>query len=137
MSTQAEVLIAGGAAKGPALVLGAPISFWGGVDPASGTIIMPSHPDHGATIAGTVLFVPATVGSSSAASVMLELVHNGSAPAALVFHKPDAILIAGLVAAREMGLRQPAALRLDADEFGAFADKTVDVSLDGKLAVTD
>ena len=134
---KAEVLIASGAAKGPALVLDKPISFWGGVDPASGTIIMPSHPDHGATIAGTVLFVPATVGSSSAASVMLELVHNGSAPVALVFHKPDAILIAGLVAAREMGLNQPTALQLDAAAFAAFAGKTVDVSVEGKLAVTD
>ena len=137
MSTQAEILIAGDAAKGPALVLGAPISFWGGVDPTSGTIIMPSHPDHGASIAGTVLFVPGTIGSSSAASVMLELVHNGSAPEALVFHKPDAILIAGLVAAREMGLNQPAALRLDGAEFSAFADRAVSVSADGKLAVTD
>ena len=137
MSAQAEVLIAGNAARGPALVLGAPISFWGGVDPASGAIIMPSHPDHGVTIAGAVLFVPATVGSSSAASVMLELVHNGSAPSALVFHKPDAILIAGLVAAREMGLSQPAALQLDAAAFAAFAGKTVDVSVEGKLTVTD
>ena len=131
-----DVLIASGAAEGPALVLDKPISFWGGVDPASGTIIMPSHPDHGASIAHTVLFVPATVGSSSAASVMLELVHNGSAPSALVFHKPDAILIAGLVAAREMGLKQPAALQLDAEAFAGFAGRTVDVSADGKLTAT-
>ena len=133
---QAAVLIAGNAASGPALVLGAPISFWGGVDPASGAIIMPSHPDHGASIARTVLFVPATVGSSSAASVILELVHNGSAPAAIVFHQPDAILIAGLVAAREMGLKQPAALQLDVAAFAGFAGRTVDVSADGKLTAT-
>ena len=87
-------LVVAGEVAGNVLVCDEGLSFWGGVDPASGAIIMPSHPDHGASIAHTVLFVPATVGSSSAASVMLELVHNGSAPSALVFHKPDAILIA-------------------------------------------
>lgn len=31
---QGEILVAGDAGKGEALVLTAPISFWGGVDPA-------------------------------------------------------------------------------------------------------
>ncbi len=138
MSAQAEVLIAGRpVARAPALVLGAPISFWGGVDPATGTIIMPRHPDCGASIAGTALFIPAMIGSSSAASVMLELVHNGSAPAVLVFGEPDAILIAGLIAAREMGLDQPAALRLDTDMFRQFAGQDVSAGADGRIALHD
>lgn len=133
MSARASVLLAGPPVTAPGLVLGAPVSFWGGVDPATGTIIMPSHPDFGTSIAGTVLFVPATIGSSGASSVMLELVHNGKAPAALVLNQPDAILIVGLIAARELGLAHPMALRLEADAFAAYAGVSVTVSADGGI----
>ena len=56
-----------------------------------------------------VLFLPGTIGSSSASAVLLELVHNGHAPAALVLHEPDAILLLGLIVAREMGWPTPGA----------------------------
>ena len=52
-----------------------------------------------------MLFLPGTIGSSSASAVLLELVHDGRAPAALVLHEPDAILLLGLIVAREMGWR--------------------------------
>src|SRR6187431_3282080 len=91
-----EVLVAGSAGRGPALVLTAPISFWGGVDARSGRIADVRHPQHGVSIAGTVLFLPGTIGSSSASAVLMELVHAGYAPEALVLHEPDAILLLGL-----------------------------------------
>ena len=40
-----------GTASGPVLRLDQPLSFWGGVDPATGTLLVPPH----AAIAGTVL----------------------------------------------------------------------------------
>ena len=43
---QGEILVAGHAGSGPALVLSAPISFWGGVDPKTGTIVDVRHPEH-------------------------------------------------------------------------------------------
>ncbi len=103
MELTAEPLIPGAAACGPCLALSAPISFWGGVDPRSGTIIDARHPERGLCIAGTVLALPGTIGSSSASAVLLELVHAGKAPAALLLDAPDAILLLGLVVAREMG----------------------------------
>ena len=72
---------------------------------------MSAIPQHGETIAGTVLFLPGTIGSSSASAVLLELVHNGNAPAALVLHEPDAILLLGLIVAREMGWTTPVAVQ--------------------------
>ncbi|MEZ5810477.1 MAG: DUF126 domain-containing protein [Rhizobiaceae bacterium] len=131
-AAQARIIIDGGKAAGKALVLGAPISFWGGVDPKTGTIIDVRHPEHGAGTAGTVLFVPATAGSSTASTILLELVHVGRAPAAIVLHEPDAILLLGLVAAREMGLAVPPALALDRALHGQFAGKTVTVE-DGTI----
>ena len=122
-----EILVPGAAGAGPALVLTAPISFWGGIDPATGGVIDVRHPQHGATVSGTVLFLPGTIGSSSASAVLLELVHNGHAPAALVLHEPDAIV------AREMGWPTPVALRLDRAGFTAFEGARVAVDTDGAV----
>ena len=133
---QGEILVAGESGSGPALVLSAPISFWGGVDPKSGTIADVRHPEHGRSVAGSVLFLPGTIGSSSASAVLLELVHNGHAPAALVLHEPDAILLLGLIVAREMGWRTPVAVRLDRNGFQSFAGKDVSVSTEGLLEIS-
>ena len=133
MSALAEILVPGRAGEGEALVLTAPISFWGGVDPKSGRIADVRHPQHGETIAGRVLFLPGTIGSSSASAVLMELVHNGHAPAALVLHEPDAILLLGLIVGREMGWRTPVALRLERGAFAAYRGRRVSVADDGAL----
>jgi uncharacterized protein len=115
--------------------LTAPISFWGGVNPRTGEIADTRHPELGQSISGKVLMIPATVGSSSAAAVLLELVHAGLAPAALVLHEPDAILLLGLIVAKEMALTTPIALRLDANHFAALHGRPVRISGDGTIAV--
>jgi uncharacterized protein len=107
-----EVLIPGPAVSGPALTLTAPISFWGGVDPKTSVIADVRHPQHGIPIAGTILTLPGTIGSSSASAVLLELIHRGIAPAAIILHAPDAILLLGVLAAREMGWGGPGAYRV-------------------------
>jgi predicted aconitase with swiveling domain len=98
-AAQGEILVPGAAGEGGALVLTAPISFWGGVDPKSGRIVDVRHPQYGEAISGKVLFLPGTIGSSSASAVLMELVHSGHAPAAIVLHEPDAILLLGLIVA--------------------------------------
>jgi uncharacterized protein len=103
-----RVLVEGSAegwAEGRVLLLRKPISFWGGVDPESGRIADPRHPDHGVELAGRILAVPATIGSSSSSAVMLELLRGGRAPAALLLGSMDAILVLGVVVAGEMGYR--------------------------------
>jgi uncharacterized protein len=97
-----QVLI-DGTAEGPLLRLVEPISFWGGVDPATGRLTDPRHPQHGVAITGTVLALAATRGSSSSSAIMLELLARGIAPAALVLGEPDAILALGVIVGREMG----------------------------------
>jgi predicted aconitase with swiveling domain len=131
--TLAPIIASGGAAAGPGLVLAAPISFWGGVDPKSGDIIDARHPDRGRNIAGAVLCLPGTIGSSSASAVLLELVHAGRAPAAIIMPEPDAILLMGLIVAREMGWAHPPAYRLDAAAQGALAGRDIAISPDGEL----
>ncbi|PBB89507.1 hypothetical protein CK215_27205 [Mesorhizobium sp. WSM3864] len=135
MSAAAEILVRGKAGKGEALVLTAPISFWGGVDPKTGRIADVRHPQHGEVIFGRVLFLPGTIGSSSASAVLMELVHNGRGPAALILHEPDAILLLGLIVAREMGWETPMAVRLGRGVFDAYRGSTVKVDDDGAVSV--
>jgi predicted aconitase with swiveling domain len=132
----AEILVPGSSGEGEALVLDAPISFWGGVDPKTGRIADVRHPQCGKSIAGRVLFLPGTIGSSSASAVLLELTHNGHAPAALVLHEPEAILLLGLVVAREMGWPTPLALKLPRENFDTCRGRTVRVTNDAALMVS-
>ena len=129
-----DVLVDGRPGTGPALILDAPISFWGGVDPKSGLIADVRHPQHGESIAGKVLFLPGTIGSSSASAVLLELVRNGHAPAAIVMHEPDAILLLGLIVAKEMGWKTPIAVRLDRRHFSTYRDREAEVGGDARDA---
>lgn len=132
---QCEILVSGEPASGEALILDAPISFWGGVDPKSGRIADVRHPQHGQSIAGKVLFLPGTIGSSSASAVLMELVHSGNAPAALVLNEPDAILLLGLIVAKEMGWSTPPAVKLPKAEHAAFAGRTATLSASGTLGL--
>lgn len=92
-----------GNAEGRLLVLRKPVSFWGGVDPESGTIADPRHPQHGERLGGRILAMKRTIGSSSSSAIMLELLRNGTAPAAVVVGEPDAILVLGVLVAQELG----------------------------------
>ena len=91
-----------GAAEGRALVLDEPLSFWGGVDPATGDIVDPRHPQHGANVAGRILVMPSGRGSSSSSSVLAEAIRAGTAPAAIVLREADPILALGAIVAREL-----------------------------------
>jgi uncharacterized protein len=105
-----------GRARGPVLRLDHPLSFWGGVDPASGTLLAPPF----GSIAGMVLMLPETIGSSSSSAVLLELLRNGRAPAALVLGQIDAILGLGILAAQEMGWTTIPLLVLEVAEQAGF-----------------
>ena len=73
-----------GAAEGEALVTHEALSFWGGYDFTTGTIIDKHHPLAGVRAAGRVLVVPFSKGSSTTTAVLLEAVRAGTAPAALL-----------------------------------------------------
>jgi len=95
---QGRALVAGEAA-GPALVLEAPLSLWGGMDPHSGRLSDHHHPQLGATITGQVLVMPSGRGSSSSSSVLAESIRLGTAPLAILLADPDEILVLGALVA--------------------------------------
>jgi predicted aconitase with swiveling domain len=79
-----------------------PLSFWGGLDAASGRVIDRSHPAFGAEIAGRVLAMPSGRGSSSASSVLAEAIRRGTAPAAIILTIADPIITVGAIVARKL-----------------------------------
>jgi len=132
MSWQAETLIDGNA-TGTVLRLDAPISFWGGVDPATSAICLAGHPQEGQRIAGTILVIDRLIGSSSSSAVMLELLYRGIGPTALILGGRDAILPIGSLVAEQMGWTPCPLLLLDAPPF-----KTGDIlRLDGGTIYND
>lgn len=91
-----------------ALVLAEPLSLWGGMDPATGEVTDPHHPQRGANLRGRVVVMPGGRGSSSSASVLAEAARAGVAPAGFVLTEPDLILSVGAAVAEELyGVRIP------------------------------
>ena len=82
------------------MVTSEPISFWGGVDPASGRIIDPRHELFGQTVCGKVLAFPYGKGSSTTSLIILELLQVGMAPVAIINVHTEPILATGPVVSR-------------------------------------
>lgn len=103
-----------GVGSGQLLLLDEPLSFWGGTDRRTGMIIDAHHPQHGTSIAGRVLLMDASRGSSSSSSVLAEQLRAGVGPAAILLIARDAIVALGALAAAELyGTAMPLAM-LDA-----------------------
>lgn len=122
--------------RAPALMLTEPISFWGGISPITGVLIDPRSRNHNRPICGTALFIRELRGSSSASSVLLELVYRALAPAAIILDSPDAILALGAIVGREMGWKSPPIFRLPISQQTLISDGSlVSVTRDGQLTV--
>ena len=78
------------------------LSFWGGVDPETGTIIDIHHPCYQQNISGKILMMPSSRGSCSGSGVLLELCLKNIAPAAIIFHEAEEILSLGALVAERI-----------------------------------
>ena len=91
-----------GSGTGSALVLEEPLSFWGGLDPATGEIVEASHPQRGQKVTGCILVLPSGRGSSSSATVLAESIGLGTGPTGIVLGEPDEIIAIGAIVAAEL-----------------------------------
>lgn len=86
-----------GEATGTTLVSSEPLSFYGGVDPASGRVIERGHPLEGRSIAGRVLVLPTGKGSTVGSYVLYRMARLGTAPAAIVCAVCDTVVAVGAI----------------------------------------
>jgi len=91
--------LVGGGFEGEVLCLDEALSFWGGFDASTGTVIDRSHPQVGASLAGRVVAMPGSKGSSGTPGVLGESIRRGTGPAAMVVTKADINLVAGALTA--------------------------------------
>lgn len=112
-----------GCAQGALLFADVGLSFWGGVDPCSGEVIDRHHPLSGEHLAGRVLAIPSGRGSCTGSSVLMELISNGHAPAALVLAEADEILTLGVLVAQMIFERSLPVLCIGQEAFAALRGK--------------
>ncbi len=133
---QAKVLVPG-SGRGIALVLAEPLSLWGGLNPETGEIIDRRHPQAGQVVTNRVLVLPSGRGSSSASSILLEAVKQGTAPAAIITSEADGILALGAAVAREMYDQAPPILVLEREAYAQLeTGQQVEIRADGAVLLT-
>ncbi|HEV7304667.1 aconitase X [Ensifer sp.] len=113
--------ILSGSADGPIIATEEALSFWGGVDPATGRVIDVHHPLHGLCLTGGILMMPSSRGSCTGSGVLLDMALTGRAPAALVFCEAEDVLTLGALIAAEMFGKSLPVLRLSYDAFKALS----------------
>jgi len=112
--------VVAGSAEGEALVTHEALSFWGGYDFHTGTIIDKHHPLAGVSAAGRVLAVPFSKGSSTTTAVLLEAVRAGTAPAAILTTDVDSFFALASIVAGVMYARSFPVVALGARDFDAL-----------------
>ncbi|WP_308916531.1 aconitase X [Jannaschia sp. LMIT008] len=123
-------------ADAPVLACAEGISFWGGVDPETGTVIDTHHPQRGASVAGTVLAMPTSRGSCTGSAVLLSLALSGLAPRLLVFCEDEDVLTLGALVAGLLFDRAVGVARLRADAYDRVA-ASGRAGFDGSALVAD
>lgn len=132
----AATAVVAGEARGRVLVLDEPLSFWGGLSAETGRVIDEHHPQTDVCVTDTVLVMTGARGSSSAASVLAEMVRLGTAPAAIVMVHADEILTTGAIVADELyGRTVPILLVSEADlaTLAAAASTPAVIAPDGTI----
>ncbi|WP_456475271.1 aconitase X swivel domain-containing protein [Candidatus Pyrohabitans sp.] len=118
--------ITGGFAEGEAVITREPITFLGGVDAKRGVVVERGHELAGKCIAGKILVLPRTKGSTVGSYVIYQMKKLGTAPLAIIAAKADEMLATGAIISdiplvdspsRELfTIPQGARLRVNADE---------------------
>jgi predicted aconitase/predicted aconitase with swiveling domain len=129
--------LTGGSAQGPLLYSDTPLSFWGGVHPATGEVIDRHHPLSGKIITGQVLAIPSGRGSCTGSSVLMEIILNGHGPAALVLEQPDEILGLGAIVAELVFGHPLPVVSVGSDAFQRLLDaRWINLQANGQLTAS-
>ncbi len=125
-----------GTARGEAMVLDEPLSFWGGFDARTGTIVDRHHPQRGSRVAGRILILPASRGSAGTPAGIAEAIRRGVGPAAIALGKADVnVAVGAMVAAALYGVAVPVLVIEDSDRARLRSGDRIEAELDGRLRV--
>jgi predicted aconitase with swiveling domain len=129
--------VAAGTARGKAVAADVPLSFWGGFNPDTGMIIDRRHPLSGQLATGRVLVIPSGRGSCSGSGVLLEAIHNGTAPAAIITSRLDPVIGLGCILGDELYARHPPLVVIaDHDRLQIETGDVIEVDDRGFITIT-
>ena len=129
-------LVVAGPARAEALAADAPLSFWGGFDPETGIVIDRRHPLNGCLATGRVLVIPSGRGSCSGSGVLLEAIHNATAPAAIITSRLDPVIGLGCILGDELyDLRLPMVVIPDQDRLCIETGDLIEVDERGLVTI--
>jgi predicted aconitase with swiveling domain len=125
-----------GAARAAAMVLDEPLSFWGGFDAFTGTIVDQHHPQRGLCVAGRFLILPASRGSAGTPAGIAEAIRRGVGPAGIALGRADVnVAVGAMVAAALYGVNVPVLVIGDAERARLRSGDSVEADLEGHLRI--
>ena len=127
-----------GEARGAAMVLDEPLSFWGGFDARTGVIVDRHHPQRGSCVAGRFLILPESRGSAGTPGGIAEAIRRGVGPVGIVLGKADVnVAVGAMVAAVLYGVAVPVLVIGDAQRARLRSGDLVEADRDGHLRITE
>lgn len=114
------------------LRLTSPLSWLDGIDPRTGRITQPDHPQRGESVAGKIVYLPHSVGSTVGAYTFFSLRKYGTAPSKIVLEEPDSITISAELAGIPVEIKGRGEVRLEdpdiPEEFRSYLEKEASIS---------
>lgn len=111
-----RALVAGTCQASPVLFSRIGLSFWGGVDARTGRVVDWRHPLRGKIVSGSVLCLASGVGSCTGSQVLLELMLNACAPAAIVVRHADEIISLASIVGEELFAKSMPVVAVEDDD---------------------
>lgn len=129
-------MLVAGAARGPVVATRQMLSFWGGVDPATGVVIDHRHPLRGESVAQRVVVLPKGKGSSTGSYVLVDAWAAGTGPAGILLNHVDEIIALGALVHKELnGTAVPVFVLDDASFEQALVARTAELRRDGTVVL--
>jgi len=119
-----------------ALVLDAPVSFWGGFDPVTGEIIDQRHPQGGMRLTDKIVVVVEARGSAGTPAGIAESIRTGVGPVGIVLRKPDVnISVGAAVAAQLYDIHVPVVCLERSDYALIGSSRRIGIDKDGVVTI--
>ena len=126
------------------MVLDEPLSFWGGFDPATGTVIDQAHPQAGESITAKIVAMASSRGSAGSPGALAESLRLGTGPAAIVLGQADINVAVAALVVEELYQRScpvveipPASLRVLESGGRVSIDENGTVTVHATASTTD
>lgn len=134
--TVSSTVLVSGSAIGTVCGTRESISFWGGYDPETGTVIDRRHELVGEVLTGKIFVVPHGKGSSTGSAVLLDALVSGNAPAGIILSSVDEIIALGVVIFEEFYGRSIPVSVLEDDDFDlAMQGCRIQILADGRVII--